>query len=98
MRNEDFNTVLLSDSQNVLLKYPRLANLFVTFSLLFSASIVGLFINLIINMNRPLTHSVFLLGILVSLLAGIGLNMIANRKARRSAQKHIESLLKGKEY
>ena len=95
MRNEDFNTVFLSDNQNVLLKYPRLANLFVTFSLLFSASIVGLIINLIINTSRPLTHSVFLFGIFISIIAGICVNIMANKRARRSAQSHIEALLKG---
>lgn len=97
MINENFNSVLINENQQVIFKYPKLASLFVMFSLLFSASIVGLFVNLIINSHNPLTHTFFVIGIFVSILAGIVVNSLANYKARKSAQSRINQLLKNDE-
>ncbi len=97
MVKNDFNAVVFPDTGRVLSRYPWLANLSILLSLLFSASIIGLFINLLVNSHRPMTHTFFLLGILVSLAAGVGINALASYWARRSAKLYLKTLLEGKE-
>lgn len=91
----DFDSATLHEHDNLLMRYPRLAGMFSLFSLLFSASVIGLFINLLINAQYPITHFFFLIGIVVSLLAGVSINMFARMKAQRSMRAKLEALLKG---
>jgi hypothetical protein len=69
------------------MKNTTLEHIFSFFSLTFWGSILGLVINLIINTTQIHSHKIFIFTLIISLVAGIIINIID----RISIQKHIHT-------
>ena len=88
-----FNSHITTSSED-LIGNAVLSRFFNFFSITFSASVLGLLLNIFINFNQPYTHVFFLFGIGVSLFSGIVINTLDKWIGQRIIRAQLNAFLK----
>jgi uncharacterized membrane protein YczE len=87
---------LISHNSYQTTRKKALSTLFWALSLLFSFSIIGLFVNVIVNPASFTLDIIFIVSIVGSLALGISINVLDRLQSQRQFRRNLDAILKDK--